>query len=87
MHSVLFVGGDSVEWGAVMIGFAVFDFGEVNVVVLNTDEVDFVEVGFVVSGYDGVAVLFEVGRDAIFGFTSDVGGVFLGLGSRFCEAG
>ena len=38
------------------VGFAVFDFGEVDMVAFGGDEVDFVKMSFVVFGNDGVAV-------------------------------
>ena len=59
-------------------GFAVFDFSEVDVVVFDTDNVDFVEVGFVVLFNDGVAVLLKVISDERFSLFADGGGVFVG---------
>lgn len=47
---------DGGEGCAVIGGFAVFDFCKVDVTAFDGDEVDFVEVGFVVVGDDGVAV-------------------------------
>lgn len=47
-HLVLLGLGDEVEAGAMVAISAVFDFGEVDVVVFCCDEVDFVEESFVV---------------------------------------
>ena len=57
-HLVLFGFGDGVEAIAVDGGLAVFDFGEVDFIVFDADDVDFVEVGFVVFGYNGVIVVY-----------------------------
>ena len=37
-------------------GFTIFDFGKINVVVFNGDNVDFIEEGFMVSPYNSVVV-------------------------------
>lgn len=55
-------------------------------VVFGADDVDFVEEGFVIAGDDGMAVLFEVISDELFGALAYVGGVLLRLG-WCCEAG
>ena len=58
MHLVLFLFGDGIQWGAVEIVFAVFYFSEVDMVAFGTDEVDFVEFGFVVLCDDGVTLFY-----------------------------
>ncbi len=58
MHLLQLGGGDSIEAGAVNNRLAVFDFGEVDFVVFYTNDVDFVEVSFVVAGDDSVAVVY-----------------------------
>ena len=67
-------------------GFAVFDFGEVDFVVFYTNDVDFVEVGFVVAGDDGVAVIYEIISNERLGLFTFGGGVFVRLGF-FCKTG
>ena len=44
-----------VEGGATKFTFSIFDFGEVDFVVLDGDNVDFVEFGFVVASDDSMA--------------------------------
>ena len=39
-------------------GFAIFDLGEVDMVGFSADDVNFVEIGFVIAFDDGMAVLF-----------------------------
>ena len=56
-HLILLGCSDGIKTVAVDSGFAVFDFSEVDVVVFGGDEVDFVKVGFVVSGDNGVTVV------------------------------
>lgn len=68
------------------VGLAVFDFGEIDMVVFGADDVDFVEESLMVAGDDGVAVSFEIISDESFGFLADVGGVLLGF-DCWCEAG
>ena len=63
VHLLQLGGGDGVEAGAVKRGFAVFDFGEEDVVVFYGDEVDFVEMGFVVLFDESVALLLEISSD------------------------
>lgn len=40
------------------VRFAVFDFGEINAVTFGRNDVDFVEMSFVVASDDGVTMLF-----------------------------
>ena len=49
---------DHTKLGAVEGRFAVFDFGKVDMVVFGANDVDFVEVSFVVAGDDSVAVVY-----------------------------
>ena len=56
MHAAEFILVYNVEAGAAEGGFAIFDFGEVNVVGFDGYEVDFVEVGFVILGDDLMTV-------------------------------
>ena len=60
VHLLQLGGSDGVEAGAVEGGFAVFDFGEVDMVVFDANKIDFVEMSFVVLFDDGVTVLFEI---------------------------
>lgn len=57
-HLLKFFLGDDVERGATVGVFAVFDFCEVDFVAFGRDDVDFVELGFVVTSDDAVAVGF-----------------------------
>ena len=52
------VGRYDFKAGAMDIVVAMFDLGEIDVIVFDGDDVDFVEVGFVVFGDDSVAMLF-----------------------------
>ena len=85
MHSVLFFCSDSSKRRAVRIGLAVFDFGEVDIIIFSRDEVDFVEMSFVVVFDDGVTVLGKVVGDGLFGLRALGGGVF-GAGGDWLEA-
>lgn len=67
-HSLLFFGGDADERAAFAeVGTAVFDFGEVDLVVLRGDEVNFVGFGAEVLGDEGVILGFQEGFDGGFG--------------------
>ena len=67
-HSLLFFGGDADQWAAFAeMGAAVFDFGEVDLVVLRGDEVNFVGFGAEVLGDEGVILGFQEGFDGRFG--------------------
>ena len=57
-HLLEFFLGDHVERGAAGLVFAVFDLGEVDFVTQSRDNVDFVELGFVVAGDDLVALAY-----------------------------
>ena len=56
LHLVLFGGGDSVEAVAMVWTSTVFYLSEVDIAILSTNDIDFVEIGFVVAGDDLVAV-------------------------------
>lgn len=56
LHLVLFGGGDSVEAVAMVWTSTVFYLSEVDIVIFSTDDINFVEIGFVVAGDDLVAV-------------------------------
>ena len=60
-------------------GFAVFDFGKVDMVVFGADDVDFVKIGFVVLFDDGVSVLFEICGNELLGLFANRSGVFARL--------
>ena len=53
-----FCWGDGIEAAAMDVRLTVFDFSEVDVVTFGADDVDFVEVGFVVPRDDLVTVGF-----------------------------
>ena len=55
-----FVLGDGGDAVTVAVGFAVFDFGKINILVFGGDDVDFVKVGFVVLSDDLMAVANEI---------------------------
>ena len=58
MHLMEFCWGDGIEAAAMDVRLTVFDFSEVDVVTFGADDVDFVEVGFVVPRDDLVTVGF-----------------------------
>ena len=67
-HPLLLFGGDADEWTAFAeVGAAVFDFGEVDLVALRGDEVNFVGFGAEVLGDEGVILGFQEGFDGGFG--------------------
>lgn len=75
-YSLLLFGGDADEWTAfVEVGAAVFDFGEVDLVALRGDEVNFVGFGAEVLGNYGVILGFQEGFDGGFGGVSFGGSV------------
>lgn len=58
-------------------GFTIFDFGKVDVGVFYGDEIDFVEIGFMVSCYNSVTLLLQISSDGLFGLLTDFSGIFM----------
>lgn len=58
LHLLVFFFRDGIKWRAVNVGFAVFYFCEINIVILGGDNIDFVKMRFVVSSDNGVAVVY-----------------------------
>lgn len=77
MHLVEFGFGDSVETGAASRGFAVFDFGEVDIIVFDRNEINFVKMSLVILFENSVAVLRKIGGDGLFGGVAGGSGVFV----------
>lgn len=73
-HLALFLARNGGERSAMAGVVAVFDLGEVDVVTLGGDEVDFVKLGFVIAGEEGVAASLEVGSNASFRRATSGGG-------------
>lgn len=74
--------GDLLEGGATGGSFAVFDFGEIDVLGVERDNVDFVGFGLEIAGEDGVMMdVLEVVGDDLFGFLAIFNsGLALGAG-------
>ena len=58
LHLLVFFFRDGIKWRAVNVGFAVFYFCEINIVILGGDNIDFVKVSFMVSSNNSVAVVY-----------------------------
>lgn len=75
--------GNLLESGAAGCGFAVFDFGEVDVLGVEGDDVDFIGFGLEIAGEDSMMTGgLEVASDDLFGFLAVLGG---GLALRVGE--
>lgn len=74
VHATLLLRGDLEERAAVIGVLPVLDFGEINCLLVTSDDVDFVGFGLVIMGEEGVAALLEVINDEIFGALAEAGG-------------
>ena len=58
LHLLLFFFRDGIKWRAANVGFTIFYFGEINIIVFGGDNIDFVKMSFVVSSDNSVAVVY-----------------------------
>lgn len=53
-HAFVFGRGNVVKWCSLASGFTIFDFGEVNMVILDGNKVNFISFGLEIFGDNGV---------------------------------
>ena len=88
-HLTFFSGCDGGQAAAVLIIFAVFDFGEIEILIKTRNKINFAKLSFVVFEEDFVTFGCEKIGDDLFGLGADFGGIFTNRGSRrdFGKAG